>query len=282
MLHNRIALGVAAAVAATMPASVSRADTISIVCDRDNTLYEPNDLVQRSNGSGVVLFSGKNNDGKLRRALVRFDVSTIPAGATINSVTLRLTLDQTISLNQPASVHRVTADWGEGASNAGLPGGQGTTPAPGDATWIHRFFDGTLWSTPGGDYNATASSSATHSGTDGPKEWTSAALAQDVRDWLADPSTNFGWVIRGNEASMGSARRYHSREAAVEAQRPVLIVDYTPCKADFDGTGFVDTDDFDAFVHAFELGDDSADFDETGFVDTDDFDAFVRAFEQGC
>jgi hypothetical protein len=54
------------------------------------------------------------------------------------------------------------------------------------------------------------------------------------------------------------------------------------CPADFDGSGFVDTDDFDAFVGAFEAGDDSADFDGTGFVDTDDFDAFVGAFESGC
>jgi hypothetical protein len=55
-----------------------------------------------------------------------------------------------------------------------------------------------------------------------------------------------------------------------------------PCSADFDGTGFVDGDDFDAFVGAFEAGDVSADFDESGFVDGDDYDAFVRAFEEGC
>jgi hypothetical protein len=54
------------------------------------------------------------------------------------------------------------------------------------------------------------------------------------------------------------------------------------CPADVDGTGFVDTDDFDAFVNIFEQGDIQADFDGTGFVDTDDFDAFVRAYEEGC
>jgi ELWxxDGT repeat protein len=54
------------------------------------------------------------------------------------------------------------------------------------------------------------------------------------------------------------------------------------CPADFDMSGFVDGDDFDAFVTAFELGDDAADFDRTGFVDTDDFTAFVHAFEAGC
>ncbi len=54
------------------------------------------------------------------------------------------------------------------------------------------------------------------------------------------------------------------------------------CASDFDGSGFVDTEDFDAFVHAFEAGTDDADFDGSGFVDTDDFTAFVLAFEAGC
>ncbi len=54
------------------------------------------------------------------------------------------------------------------------------------------------------------------------------------------------------------------------------------CTADFDASGFVDTDDYSAFVLAFEAGDISADVDGSGFVDTDDFDFFVRAFESGC
>ncbi len=54
------------------------------------------------------------------------------------------------------------------------------------------------------------------------------------------------------------------------------------CGADYDNTGFVDTDDFTAFVSAFEAGVDEADFDGSGFVDTDDFTAFVIAFEAGC
>lgn len=54
------------------------------------------------------------------------------------------------------------------------------------------------------------------------------------------------------------------------------------CVGDFDCSGFVDTDDFTAFVTAFELGDESADVDLTGFVDTDDFTYFVLAFESGC
>ncbi len=62
----------------------------------------------------------------------------------------------------------------------------------------------------------------------------------------------------------------------------LLEIFHATCPADFDGTGFVDTDDFTAFVLAFEAGTDNADFDHSGFVDTDDFTAFVLAFEAGC
>ncbi len=56
----------------------------------------------------------------------------------------------------------------------------------------------------------------------------------------------------------------------------------TPCPADFDQSGFVDIEDYSAFVLAFEAGTDNADFDSSGFVDVEDFSAFVQAFEAGC
>ncbi len=54
------------------------------------------------------------------------------------------------------------------------------------------------------------------------------------------------------------------------------------CIADFDKSRFVDTDDFDAFVRAFEAGDPAADVDGSGFTDTDDYDFFVARYEAGC
>ncbi len=67
-----------------------------------------------------------------------------------------------------------------------------------------------------------------------------------------------------------------------EIYAAILWLGENYCPADVDRTGFVDTDDFDTFVVAFEAGAPAADFDHTGFVDTEDFDAFVRAFEIGC
>ncbi len=54
------------------------------------------------------------------------------------------------------------------------------------------------------------------------------------------------------------------------------------CKADFDNSGFVDIEDYGAFVTAFEAGTDDADVDGSGFVDIEDFNTFVALFEQGC
>jgi probable HAF family extracellular repeat protein len=54
------------------------------------------------------------------------------------------------------------------------------------------------------------------------------------------------------------------------------------CPADFNGDGFVDFFDYDAFVAAFESGDPAADVNGDHFLDFFDYDAFVGAFEAGC
>jgi hypothetical protein len=54
------------------------------------------------------------------------------------------------------------------------------------------------------------------------------------------------------------------------------------CVADFDLSGFVDTDDLTQFTLAFENGDETADVDASGFVDVDDFTLFMLEFESGC
>jgi hypothetical protein len=87
-------------------------------------------------------------------------------------------------------------------------------------------------------------------------------------------------VLSGLDAD--GAKRYRcvgSNACGSKASTPAQV---SLCAGDFDCTGFLDTDDFTAFVLAFEAGDESADFDGTGFVDTDDFTAYVLAFEAGC
>lgn len=54
------------------------------------------------------------------------------------------------------------------------------------------------------------------------------------------------------------------------------------CRADFNGDGFINGADYDAFAELFESGDAGADFNHDGFVNGDDYDAFAGVFEAGC
>ncbi|MGD9764923.1 MAG: DNRLRE domain-containing protein [Candidatus Binatia bacterium] len=243
---------------AVLPAA--RAEQVALSPIKDNSIYEESgDL---SNGKGAGLFVGQTaRTGARRRALLAFDIAgSVPAGATITAVELTLRVTKTISLGQPTSVHRVTADWGEGTSVAIGEEGMGAPATTGDATWTHRFYDTQRWGTEGGDFTAAASATATAGGNDTDATFTSTpGLIADVQAWLDEPQANFGWIALGNESEPGGAKRFASREATEAATRPRLVVSFelgtgtptstpvptstpaTPgvCIGDCDGTGVV-------------------------------------------
>jgi hypothetical protein len=214
-----------------LAASGAVADVVMIAPAKDNTLYEHDPGA--SNGIGEFLFSGETNFAMSRRALLAFDVAgNVPAGATIDGVTLTLHVSQAAPTGTPSpfALHEVLADWGEAGSNAGTPGGLGAPAQPGDATWSDRFFTTNLWTNPGGDFDATASGSILVDPV-GFYAWSGPGLAADVQGWLDGPATNFGWILVGDEADTGQARRFDSRENANPAFQPVLEIVYTPAPA---------------------------------------------------
>src|SRR5262245_49551044 len=92
--------------------------TVELVPVRDTTLIE-SATGELGNGTGSNLFVGRPRQPRdsRRRALLAFDVAgAMPADAQIVSVTLTLTLEQTHAGEEPISLHRVLADWGEGES----------------------------------------------------------------------------------------------------------------------------------------------------------------------
>ena len=210
---------------AALSLSAAHADVISLQASRDNTLFESTSGAT-SNGAGPNVYAGRNSQGALRRALLRFDLSAIPAGATITGVSLTLFASQTQGPAVEMGLHRTLADWGEGTSSS--MGGQGAPSQPGDATWIHTFFNASLWATSGGDFASPAS--ATQSVFEaGSYTWNStAALVADAQGWLNSPASNFGWTLAGGESVIGTAKRFESRENAILANRPVLNVEYIP------------------------------------------------------
>lgn len=268
----------AVALSAAASARALGQTTVSIPAAADNTMYS--ELPNNSNGQGTSIFAGATSGSAVRRALVRFDLGVIPAHAPVASATLRLRLNKTVSGETDVTVHRALEAWGEGASNAGEPGGQGTAAATGDATWTKAFFNTVAWSVPGGVF-VSAPSATTPVGVLGQYAWAGSQFTADVQYWVDTPGENFGWVVLGDEANFQTAKRFDSRSAAVPGFRPVLEVSYF-CPADFNQDGFVTGDDFDQFVVLFEAGDQGADWDRNTFVTGDDFDGFIVAFIDGC
>lgn len=194
---------------------------------KDNTLYEST-TGTISNGAGDYLFAGQTNRaGAIRRGVLAFDLAgKLPSGATIVSATLQLHLSKTSAGTTPVNLHRVLANWGEGASNANSNEGGGATATTGDATWLHTSFNTTFWQTPGGDFTPAASATTAVAG-EAIYQWRSPTLLADVQSWLADPASNFGWIIIGDENASGTAKRFDSKENPTAANRPQLTIVYT-------------------------------------------------------
>ena len=207
------------------PVSAAHGETIVLTSVHDNTLFQDADG-DTSNGSGPNVFCGRNSQGRIRRALVMFDVSALPASAVIDSVELELHMAMSSDLEpRVIELHRVLAPWGEGASIS--LGGQGAPAQPGDATWLHSSYPSTYWSEPGGDFAAASSDTTTVSQAEDDFAWRSVVMADDVRGWTSQTSPNFGWILVGDESVPNTARRFDSRESTTPSFRPRLAIHYS-------------------------------------------------------
>ncbi|MCH8222016.1 MAG: DNRLRE domain-containing protein [Chloroflexi bacterium] len=215
---------VAVAPTPTVPDGVQ---SVTVTASKDNTLYESTSG-ELSNGAGMALFVGKTGRGEARRALIQFDLTdSIPSGATIVTATIELQLDRTSSGESNGTVHRVTADWGEGESDAPAEEGGGAPAASGDATWVHRFFDAETWKSQGGDFIAEPSAEAILGGFGAASFGTTEGLVSDVQRWADDASSNFGWIIIGDESHGQTAKRFVSAQGEDPGQRPRLVIGFS-------------------------------------------------------
>ncbi len=206
-------------------AITARGEIIELGAAADNTLYE-HQFGVLSNGKGKHFFSGRTAQGEIRRGLVRFDVaSALPSFAVVTSAQLVLHMSQSTSGGRPVALHRTLGDWGEGESVATGGEGTGTNAMAGDATWLHTFFDNQFWSSPGGDFDAVASSTTTVAST-GFYTWSSAQLTADVQAFLDDPGTDFGWMLINNEITNRSAKRFDTVQNPDALLRPKLVITY--------------------------------------------------------
>lgn len=202
---------------------ICRAETtnLALVADTSILAFFPDSNF----GGGTSFISGGRNStggGGPSRALLRFDIAAhLPAGATINSAQLTVTVLNVNGPNSTFDLHRVLAQWGEGNGDdrTGSPAQAGT------ATWNHRLVSDSAWSTAGGDFEGTASGSQLVDSF-GNYSFSAPGMAADVQLWLDNPGANFGWLLRSQaEDTAGTVRRFAGRGAVVNS--PQLVIDYS-------------------------------------------------------
>lgn len=168
-------------------------------------------------GQGVTLIM-RGIAADVRRMLLQFDISAIPAGSTITTSSLDLYLSNIFGSGTPTyTAYRVTrTDWEDA--------GNGTANA--EANWDNFKDPNVAWTAGGGDFSATE--------TGGPYTFVAvasvfyshdvASLCQDALDNRSGIlSTLFKW---DNEATGTQFSIYDSLESATAAQRPKLTVEY--------------------------------------------------------
>ena len=184
-----------------------------------------------ADGRGGNLWTSVLAAGVVRRALVRFDLSALPAGAQVVSVQVEAFM---IRLREPQTItlHRITAPWGEGPANGG-DAGIGAPASAGDCTWSHRVWPNQPWAMRGGDFLTSASAGAAVSGWPAPVLWANTPeLVDDVQGWIEGPASNHGWMLIGTESGTQNASRLASRENSGASGRPRLRVGWLPQAAD--------------------------------------------------
>src|SRR5262245_22732801 len=168
----------------------------TVVLQGDPLAGQDTHLAQASSvqnfGTATLLLSNSQTNGQ-SRLLLYFDLSGIPAGATIQSAVMELFYASTrVSTTEALRVHRLTRSWTELG-----------------ATW--RTYDGTNnWATQGGDYDPAVAASANLDGTVNVwKQWTITPL---VQTWVNGTFTNYGVLLESPAATGNNERRFNSSE----------------------------------------------------------------------
>lgn len=217
----------------------------------DDTLFQgtPN------NSLGVPgVFVGTDSNSSFKYGLMAFNISSIPAGATITGATLDLYVgivagsgsNPVVGMGAPRtiSLYDESQAWGASTNGAGAKqfggDGQGFAALPGDGTWndasvATNTSPAVPWST-GLPANITITSVplATTAGIPGTTseevEWSSAGLAAEIQGWVNNPSSNNGLVlVNANSAGAQSFLGFWGAQGAQNAGNgfaPDLAVTY--------------------------------------------------------
>ena len=190
----------------------------------DTTMYS--DSTTDNIGANPANWVGNNALGSLRRLLLHFDLSSIPSGSAISSVTVTLVMTKAAAgASGDHAFFRVLNSWSEGTGlgRGTIPGGLGGQPVPGGASWGFRQNFSQGWTNPGGDFSSTTSAFDNVGSATGQKIWTGAGLVADVQAWVNGSQPNNGWILIGDELTSSSARVYGASEDSLNSPSITIV-----------------------------------------------------------
>ncbi|MDR1281423.1 MAG: DNRLRE domain-containing protein [Opitutaceae bacterium] len=194
--------------------SLSHAASLPITSSAD--LFIRGDQPNSTN-QGATLIVGELATGYKLRSLLSFDLSALPAGATINSVQLVLHLAENdataVDTSLTLTLHAVTQTWAEAS-----------------VTW-NNASAGTPWTTAGGTFDSTVLSSQTvptkgSTGVD--YTWDNTAEFLGIVRSAYASGTAVSFFLKDSDESTNQRElvRFVSNNGAA-GPKPQLIIDYT-------------------------------------------------------
>lgn len=178
-------------------------------------------------GAYILMCVGATSAGGTQKSLIKFDLSSIPVGATIISAILRLNVssENDASINLSVGAYRSLVEWFEGPNTGAAPG-----VGVNGSTWVHRNHGfATAWAggantggVAGSDYVSTATATTTITGP-GKFDWNVTA---DVQGFVSGSLTNHGWFLHTTDITTNGQKNIDSSDAVTAGNRPELIIEY--------------------------------------------------------
>ena len=202
----------------------------------------PTQVIREWNqGAQEVLRTGRRPSGsatdEIYRTLLKFDLSSLTDPNAVVTAYLEMTGGKhggsadNVQFDGINLMYEVVRPWTEGESLSNLPTG------PGESSWSYSSFP-SGWSIPGvadaSDSDPNADRKATplveyraHNLEGLKSVWSSQALIDAVKNWISQPSSNQGVLIKAEDESVQQTMNFASREHPDPTFHPRLVVEST-------------------------------------------------------
>ena len=194
---------------------------VSLAATEDNYLSAAN--VQYNNGGSGDVRIDANTGTSGRTGLLKWNLSSIPPSATIQSASLKLNVTEASTIG--FDLYQMRRDWVEGdgnrtnsttSSNWSTYDGVNSWETPGAVGTELDRYDDNLWGAGAGSFTSTGSKTLA----------LNSIGVGVIQGWVSETFTNYGLTMQNNVSTTADALQFDSSEATTADNRPTLLINY--------------------------------------------------------